>query len=142
MLRPVHEVTLASLDRSTWGLAGAALAFLVSLVGSVWLVAFVLNRLPADYFLSRKSPEHLTPRQSWPAWVGRNVAGAVLILLGIFMSVPGVPGQGLLTIFIGIVLIDVPGKKALERRFVRLPKVLHAINALRARFGHPPLHVD
>jgi hypothetical protein len=30
------------------------------------------------------------------------------------MSVPGVPGQGLLTILLGVMLLDFPGRRSLE----------------------------
>jgi hypothetical protein len=56
--------------------------------------------------------------------------------------VPGVPGQGVLTILLGIMLLDFPGKRALETRIVGRPRVNGAVNALRARFGKPPLILD
>jgi hypothetical protein len=49
------------------------------------------------------------------------------------------PGQGIVTILIGLVLVDLPGKRALERWMVGRPRVLAAINRLRAKYGHPPL---
>ncbi len=65
--------------------------------------------------------------------------GLVLVALGVLLSVPGVPGQGLLTILIGFILLDFPGKRALERRLVTRPAVIGAIDRLRARFGRPPM---
>jgi len=62
-----------------------------------------------------------------------------LILLGLFLSLPGVPGQGILTILIGVMLLNFPGKRRLERWLVSRPRVLPVINGLRARFGKPPL---
>jgi hypothetical protein len=35
--------------------------------------------------------------------------------------------------------MDLPGKRALERWLISLPKVLSAMNRLRARRGRPPL---
>jgi hypothetical protein len=43
---------------------------------------------------------------------------------------------------IGLTLVDFPGKRRLERRLLRHPRVLRAINRLRARFDRPPLDVD
>ena len=71
----------------------------------------------------------------------KNLAGTVLILLGIIMALPGVPGQGFLTILIGLTLVDFPGKRKLERSLVRRKAVLGAVNQLRARFGRPDLEV-
>ena len=55
------------------------------------------------------------------------------------LTLPGVPGQGMLTILIGLMLLDVPGKRRLERRIVGRRRILQAINRLRKRFGRPPL---
>src|SRR5262245_8125400 len=71
--------------------------------------------------------------------VGKNLAGVVLILLGIVMSLPGVPGQGIITMIIGLTLVDFPGKRGLERRLLGRPFVFKAINRLRTRFGKEPM---
>ena len=67
----------------------------------------------------------------------KNLLGVVLVALGIVMSLPGVPGQGILTILLGIMLLDFPGKRNLEHKMVSRPQVLNAINKLRHRFGKP-----
>jgi hypothetical protein len=63
-------------------------------------------------------------------------------VLGIILSLPGVPGQGILTILLGLIFLDIPGKRPLEARIIRRPAVLSAINKLRARYDKPPLIVD
>jgi hypothetical protein len=76
------------------------------------------------------------------AILGKNLLGAVLVLLGIVLSLPGVPGQGILTILLGVMLLDFPGKRDLERKIVGRPKVREAIDRLRKRFGKQPLVLD
>jgi hypothetical protein len=76
------------------------------------------------------------------AHIGKNVAGVVLLLLGVIMALPGVPGQGILTMIIGLTLIDFPGKLNLERRLVGRPFVLRKLNALRHRFKRPALELE
>jgi hypothetical protein len=71
----------------------------------------------------------------------KNLVGVCLVAAGIVLSVPGIPGQGVLTIVIGIMLLDFPGKLAWERRLVGRPRILAAINRLRHTFGKPPLRV-
>jgi hypothetical protein len=66
--------------------------------------------------------------------------GVIFILGGLAMLV--LPGQGLLTIVIGVSLLDFPGKRVLERRLLSRPMVLQAINRLRQRFGRPPLRFE
>ena len=51
------------------------------------------------------------------------------------------PGQGLLTILIGLALMNFPGKRALELWLIRLPMVLRAVNWIRKRGGREPLQV-
>jgi hypothetical protein len=60
----------------------------------------------------------------------------------VLLSLPGVPGQGILTILIGVMLLDFPGKRRLERWLVRRPAVFKGINRIRARFDKPPLVLD
>jgi UPF0716 family protein affecting phage T7 exclusion len=71
------------------------------------------------------------------ALAAKNVLGVILLIAGAIMLLT--PGQGIITMLIGLALIDVPGKRALETWIVGRPRVLAAINRLRARYGHPPL---
>ena len=73
---------------------------------------------------------------------GKNLLGVALVVVGILLSLPGVPGQGILTILLGIMLLDFPGKKKLEHKLVSRPQVRNAINKLRAKFGKPELVLD
>ena len=65
-----------------------------------------------------------------------------MIGLGILLSLPGVPGQGILTILLGLIMLDIPGKRPLEARIIKRPAVLAAINGLRAKYNKPPLIMD
>ena len=71
--------------------------------------------------------------------MAKNVAGVILVVLGIAMLI--LPGQGILTVLVGIGLLDFPGKRRLELWLVRLPGVLKAIHWLRRRRHRPPLEV-
>ena len=62
-----------------------------------------------------------------------------MLLAGIAMLV--LPGQGVLTMLIGISLIDFPGKHTLEARMISQPLVLQTINKVREKFGRSPLVV-
>jgi hypothetical protein len=121
------------------------LLFLVTFTISLAIVSFIMVKIPANYF----QKDH--PRDLWsdrhPAVrffgvLAKNVLGAVLVTLGILMSIPGVPGQGILTILLGIMLLDFPGKRGLEQKLVSRPQVLKAINKLRHRFGKPSLVLE
>ncbi len=71
----------------------------------------------------------------------KNLAGLVLLVMGVIMAMPMVPGPGLLFILVGVSLLDVPHKRALELRVLRSPVVLAPLNAIRARWKQPPLQV-
>jgi len=72
--------------------------------------------------------------------VAKNAAGVVFVLAGLAMLV--LPGQGILTILIGLTLVNFPGKRSLEKRIVRQEKVCFAINWMRSRAGRPPLKIS
>lgn len=112
----------------------AIVAGVVSIALSVVITGVVIVRLPADHFACDHRPSKSFARRAL-----RNVGGALLIALGLVMSVPGVPGQGVLTILLGIMCLDVAGKRRLELWLVRKPSVRHATDRLRARYGKPPL---
>ncbi len=71
--------------------------------------------------------------------LAKNALGLVLVVVGLLLSLPGVPGQGVLTMLIGLMLLDFPGKRALERKLVARPRVLESMNRMRAWLGKPPL---
>ena len=119
--------------------------FLISFVGSLALVSFVLVKLPPTYFQSSHARAFLTERHRVVRWSGmliKNLVGLVLVVFGVLMSLPGVPGQGVLTVLLGVMLLDFPGKQRLEVAIVSRPRVLQTINRLRAKFEKPPLVLD
>jgi len=123
---------------------GAGL-FLLSFTISTALVSYALVKLPANYFHSSHAREFFESDNRAIRWGGvilKNLIGFVLIVVGIILSLPGIPGPGLVTILLGLVMLDIPGKRPLETRLVRRPKVLQSINGLRARFDKPPLVLD
>ena len=118
------------------------LLFVVSFAISLGIVSFILVKIPPDYFQENRLREFWSGRH--PAirllgMTGKNLLGIFLVALGMVMAIPGVPGQGILTILLGIMLLDFPGKQKFERRIVSQPRVLKNVNKLRHRFGKPEL---
>lgn len=119
--------------------------FVITFSLSLGVVSFILIKLPANYFREDHPRDFLGDKNAvlrFAAIVGKNLLGALLVALGIVMSLPGVPGQGILTILLGIMLLDFPGKRRLEQRLISRPSVLRAVNKLRSRFGKPELLLD
>lgn len=116
----------------------ALAAFVVSTAAVLWM----LLRLPSTYLCEDYPPrvgENWPSALRWLVFLGKNLLGALLVLTGAVLSLPGVPGPGLLLILVGIMLLNFPGKRRLERKLVGQPHVFGAINRLRARHGKPPL---
>ena len=128
-------------DTLLWWLAAlSAMTFLATLIAVPMLVV----RLPSDYFSYRKrrrapwADRH--PAVRFTLLVAKNALGGVFVVCGITMLL--LPGQGILTILIGVVLLDFPGKYRLQRRVVGHGPVLRSINWLRRRRGREPIALD
>ena len=123
-----------------------ALALSVGLaIVSLGIATAVVVTWPADRFKPGVAAAFLATHHTAVrvvAHIGKNAAGVVLVLLGFVMALPGVPGQGILTMIIGLTLVDFPGKLNLERRLIGRPFVLRKLNALRHRFKRPALELE
>ena len=123
-------------------LVGAGI-FVASFTLSLVIVGVVMVKIPENYFSSHYQHDFL-PNSSWltrwGAVVGKNIAGLILVIAGIIMLVG--PGQGVLTILIGLILMDIPGKRPLEARLIKRPIILAAVNNFRAKYNKPPLVMD
>lgn len=128
------------MDHQGWLFALAAVSVLM-FIGSLIALPFLLARIPEDYFIDPHRHagrwRHLHPMAYLLFKMTKNLFGWTLILAGILMLV--LPGQGILTILMGLVLSDFPGKYRLERRLASNPRILSAINWVRKRSGHAPL---
>ena len=128
---------LANNGNLLWWLTGLSLG---SVVMVILAVPWVVSRLPRDYF----SRDH---RESWSElgdepWYAlvlgllKNLLGAALVILGVVLLFT--PGQGLITLLAGLLLMNFPGKYRLERALVARPKVFNALNWLRKRHDVEP----
>jgi Putative transmembrane protein (PGPGW) len=130
---PVSETTL-------WWMG---IVSVITFVGSLVVFPFVVARIPVDYFVRDRQCQAASREQHMArrviGLVVKNIVGLIFVLAGVVMLV--LPGQGILTILIGLSLMNFPGKYALEKRIVQQPTVLQAINWMRHKAGQPPLIV-
>ncbi len=121
-------------------LIGLTAASAIGFVGTLIAIPMILVRLPADYFDTR-TPRHWMkdhhPALRLSGLVVKNVVGIVFLLAGFAMLF--LPGQGVLTMLIGVSLMDFPKKRELEAKMVGQPTLLGVINAMRHKYGKPPL---
>ena len=121
-----------------WSLSVASV---LMFVGTLIAMPVMVARLPADYFTRR-------PVRDWPARrpvlhlllvILKNALGVVLLLAGLAMLV--LPGQGLLTLLVAVMLLDFPGKRRLQQWLIRRQPIFRAANWIRAKRHRPPLEL-
>ncbi len=120
-----------------WLGIGSAIMLVASIAALPWLV----SRIPQDYFDHTREPT-VAPLKGHPVarlliHLVRNVVGVFLIVAGILMLF--LPGQGLLTLLLGIMMTHFPGKYHVEQWVIRQPGILTAINWFREKGNAPPL---
>ena len=111
--------------------------FLFSLLSIKWLVSLI----PEDYFINKKDSKIKTSNIFiwYIVLIFKNLIGYSLILGGIMMLV--LPGQGLFTIIIGLMMSNYPCKYSIEKKFIAIPTILKSINWLRRKSNKPPIRI-
>ncbi|MCP4746589.1 MAG: hypothetical protein GY874_10695 [Desulfobacteraceae bacterium] len=111
----------------------------IMFIGTLIVVPLLIVKLPQDFLELKKH----TTSHSWlklgyvPYLILKNLLGVILVIAGIAMLV--LPGQGILTIIIGLTLVNFPGKHKLICGILIQKKIRRSINNLRSRFNRPPL---
>lgn len=112
----------------------------VTFVGSLVAVPWLIGRMRADYFLTHwqvvQARHRRHPALALTVFLARNALGLLLVAAGLAMLF--LPGQGLLTVLIGVCVMDFPGKRGLLQRLVRGPKVQRTLNWIRRKRGKEP----
>jgi hypothetical protein len=120
-----------------WVGALSAIVGVASVLAAPWFIA----RLPEDY-LSRDDQEDVVlpnspPLVRWPLLLLKNALGAVLVLSGVAMLI--LPGQGVLTMAAGLMLLDFPGRRRALRWIMGRKRILRGINWIRRKAKRAPL---
>lgn len=111
-----------------WIAYGSALLAIISLV----LLPIYINRLPEDFF--RDERYHTAISLFHHPFI--NTLGLLLVIVGILMLI--LPGQGVIAMVAGIMVMRFPGKLALIRKIVHYPTVLNSLNWIRRRGNKQP----
>ena len=117
--------------------------FVAMFIAGLALAGMMVVLLPVRYFVDERP--FWADKPALYRWIGlivKNLLGLALVVIGILLSIPGIPGQGILTILIGLVLVDFPGKRRLVRMLARRRGVQTSLNRFRSWFGRPPLEFD
>lgn len=117
-----------------WFTTAAAVLATASVVLGIlgtFALPLAIVRLPTDALVAPRPVHH------GPAWILRQVVGAVVIGAGVAMLV--LPGQGILTILLGLAITDLPLRRRLVAVLVARPTVRRAVDAMRTRAGAEPM---
>lgn len=109
----------------------------VTLVGTALAVPWLLLKMPEDYFVRPRKPRLYRGVLGWIVFLLRNILATLLIIAGLIMLL--FPGQGLLTILIGVMLSTYAGKYRMERAIIRRPSIFRTVNWIRTRYDRPPI---
>ena len=111
----------------------SVVTFVASLLGVPWLVL----RISPNYFIRhhfKVTDRHRRhPALTIVLFCLRNTIGLLLLAAGIAMLV--LPGQGILTLLIGLSVMDFPGKHHLLERCVQVNTVQQSLNWIRRKGG-------
>lgn len=141
MIDQFIQITQSWISKEMW--VGLIVFSVIAFVGTLIAIPAILIRLPPDYFKNHHHKPWFANHHPVIRTLGlliKNLAGIIFLLAGIAMLF--LPGQGLLTMLLGVLFIDFPGKHRLEQKLIQHPQVLQAINAFREKSGKPPFTFD
>jgi len=110
----------------------------ITLIGSIVSIGALVIYLPTDYFTRENHVSVVAnPILRILLRILKNIFGVFSLLIGFLMLIG--PGQGVLTILVGVILCDFPRKRQVERKLIGRPALLNAANKFRARYNRPPI---
>lgn len=129
------------LEEYTLWLEGIGLLSVLTFIASLIAIPWIIGRLPENYFIRHRqlvAERHKShPLVAKLTLVARNGIGLLFLVAGIAMLV--LPGQGIITILIGLSLMDFPKKHQVVDALVRRPRVIKLLNWIRDKEKKPPL---
>ncbi len=105
---------------------------------SLFIIPWIIQRIPTDYFLhlhETNLPDTSDPKR-FVLFIMRNCVGALLFIAGVLMLF--LPGQGILTIIIGLFVMSFPGKNKFIASLVSSKKIRASLNWSRKKLSRPP----
>nr|WP_240919931.1 PGPGW domain-containing protein [Paraglaciecola sp. 20A4] len=119
-------------------------------IGYFILMSYIITNMDKRYFIRRKSKGKnadvisiLSSGKSSVIFIiemAKILIGIGLLVCGIIMLV--LPGQGLITMLIGLSLIPFPGKNELEQNLLSRKSVRSSLNWIRAKANKEPFIFD
>lgn len=110
------------------------------------VISYIITQMDKEYFLSinRRHKKNATDEDTknvssrWLNRGGSYVVKIVKIIIGIFLLVCGIamlvlPGQGLITMLIGLSMLPFPGKHKIEQNLLARKSIRSSLNWIRIK---------
>ncbi len=121
----------------TWVAVISSFCFFASLL----IIPLIICRLPDNYFLhlhEQNEMEDKHPLVYISLRLIRYFLGALLLTAGLLMLF--LPGQGLLTMILGLSLLDFPGKQKAIDALLQIQSIQNGLNWIRTKGNINTLH--
>jgi len=129
-------ITQATADYQHYFIWVGVVSFIVFVV-SLLLTPFLLGKIPQEYFVhTNQHKVEINHLGHLVVVIIRTLIGFVLLVAGIIMLVT--PGQGIISILLGLFLMEFPGKRKLELKIINHEPTFKALNWLRSKANKPP----
>jgi len=117
-------------------LAAISAISLIAFAGTLFAAPMLIARMPCDYFSREQAPSKQTGVLRFSLGILRNLAGTILMGIGLIMLVT--PGPGLIVFLLGLSICAFPGKHQLMSHMAAYPKVFMSLNWIRQKRGQKP----
>jgi hypothetical protein len=125
-------------NEKIWQILGILSIFFF--IGTLITVPLIIINLPQRYLVEDRFSRPTSRQTTYSLYILlKNILGGLFIIAGVVMLI--LPGQRLLTLAIGFMLINLPCKRTLVLQIIRRQGVRTMINLLRAKAAKPPLEV-
>lgn len=104
------------------------------LVAMILFTPYLVGKIPTDYFINEIYDKN---QDSFIIVLLKNLIGLILLLLGFIMLFT--PGQGVITILLGLMIMQFPRKRKLEKKIIANKNALKILNWLREKNNKEPL---
>lgn len=131
------DIILEYIDKYQYIFMWIGIISLIMFIASLFIIPFILKKMPDDYFINEKY-HHITLESATEIliFILKNILGVLLILAGIIMLFT--PGQGIISIIIGLFLMQFKGKYALENKLIQNDLTFNGLNWIREKSQTPP----
>ena len=138
-LRDKITSTLFIAQQNSFLLKWLAIISAITFVVSLLIIPLIISKLPPDFFAKIRA-DHKTNNNNSSLYnlvlvLLRNIFGLAFLVGGILMLF--LPGQGILTIVLGLSIMVFPGKRRLVNFLIEQHSIQHSLNWIRRKTDKP-----